>query len=737
MPLSAPSRPDRAGSSPVWPILVALLVIAGHNHLLWRTDHPIDGEAVSFTIPQAEFFFISLAKGEAPWFNPFESGGTSPLLDPPSLGPLHPAYLLLAALDPAWAINMIYLISLVLAGLGLFLLARSLALARPAAALAAVVYTLSAFPAGAINAGALSWTAAFTLLPWLLWLGEREPGRRPFNLLLGGVCVALVLLGSHPELALLALGAAAAYTLARTAARVGGERQSWRPLGRLLGAAILGLGLAALHLAPLLFCAGSRETSPTAMPGPVTLLVPDLGTSVAGTVQVGLIALHLGVGGLLLGHWRRCLPPLVLIAFGLLLPSTIGGLALTLGLALLASVGLQSILETRDRRPARLLTYLGISGLLTIQGLAMSNRLRELPVLRAALEPSSIPVWLVAAPILAAAAVLLARRGLIRGQALGLLMMMMAATELVSYQQLAQPAQGRPFEIERHFDSAGASRVFNTDRDRFRVALLDTGLPEPDRPIHKGQGSVLGFATANLRSQASPECLARLSDRMLGISLDQAVLTKARPQRPNARSRFDELRLDEGGPNDRILDLLDVKYVVSDLEVEGEAFHAIGRYGPLTVWTNRERPRRFRRIARYHVVPDRDEALDAALDPAFDPDNEVILERPPATAAGAQALNRVVRVLAHRYSDIELQLDGSVGELLVISETLQPGWYAEIDGSPVELLRANACFFAIHVPPGDHRVRLGFRPPYAILGGLISLGTLLAGALWLVRARRT
>ena len=134
-----------------WLLVLTAIVLAGHHRLLWRTDHRIDGEAVTRSIPQAAFFWQSLTRGEAPWFNPYEDGGTSPLWSPPWSGPFHPAALLFAVLDPARAINLTCLLSLLLAGMGLFLLARSLAADQPTATLAAVIYTSCAMPVAAIN----------------------------------------------------------------------------------------------------------------------------------------------------------------------------------------------------------------------------------------------------------------------------------------------------------------------------------------------------------------------------------------------------------------------------------------------------------------------------------------------------------------------------------------------------------------------------------------------------------
>jgi uncharacterized membrane protein YfhO len=87
-----------------------------------------------------------------------------------------------------------------------------------------------------------------------------------------------------------------------------------------------------------------------------------------------------------------------------------------------------------------------------------------------------------------------------------------------------------------------------------------------------------------------------------------------------------------------------------------------------------------------------------------------------------------------------LHVDSPADGYLFLSDPFYPGWRAEVDGEPEEILRANYAFRALAVPAGSHTVRMVFRPSSWLAGLGISIGTglallILVGAL-LVRKTR-
>lgn len=74
---------------------------------------------------------------------------------------------------------------------------------------------------------------------------------------------------------------------------------------------------------------------------------------------------------------------------------------------------------------------------------------------------------------------------------------------------------------------------------------------------------------------------------------------------------------------------------------------------------------------------------------------------------------------------VVVQAQNAAPALLVLADTLHPGWRADVDGRPVTLLSADGFLRAVPLPaPGMHRVVFEYRPASFLLGLYVSLLTL-------------
>ena len=62
-------------------------------------------------------------------------------------------------------------------------------------------------------------------------------------------------------------------------------------------------------------------------------------------------------------------------------------------------------------------------------------------------------------------------------------------------------------------------------------------------------------------------------------------------------------------------------------------------------------------------------------------------------------------------NSLELKTDFTAAKMLVYNDSYTSSWKADLDGKPIELLRANGAFKGVHVPAGPHTLAFRYHPP--------------------------
>jgi hypothetical protein len=133
------------------------------------------------------------------------------------------------------------------------------------------------------------------------------------------------------------------------------------------------------------------------------------------------------------------------------------------------------------------------------------------------------------------------------------------------------------------------------------------------------------------------------------------------------------------------------------------------------------------------------EPFEALLE--LDPRQAAIVESPtslPDCADGARAGR--VQFVERSPTELLFSTESEQATLLVDNQTWYPGWEAQVNGEPSELLRTDLLFRGVELPAGDHEVRLSYRPTWAGRAWwLSSVGFLgmLGWGLWGWKRRRT
>jgi len=200
--------------------------------------------------------------------------------------------------------------------------------------------------------------------------------------------------------------------------------------------------------------------------------------------------------------------------------------------------------------------------------------------------------------------------------------------------------------------------------------------------------------------------------------------------------------------NPQLLDLLNIKYVLSTDELSDSHFklvystendlslHKLLRWFPNEsksyVYENLGvLPRAF--IVGGAKVVDREMVLDELVSEHFDPRKEVILEGGVESSVLAGSMGfQEAQIISYSPDEIQVDVNISRPGFLVLSEIYYPGWRAYDNGVEKKIYRANYIFRAVYLGEGEHRVVFKFGPKSVMIGAIISIISFLLVAVYLL-----
>ncbi|MGB9776078.1 MAG: YfhO family protein [Anaerolineae bacterium] len=187
-----------------------------------------------------------------------------------------------------------------------------------------------------------------------------------------------------------------------------------------------------------------------------------------------------------------------------------------------------------------------------------------------------------------------------------------------------------------------------------------------------------------------------------------------------------------------LLDLLNVKYLLTDQEPDEKWELVYEDEGPVRVYRNRNvLPRAFV-VYQVEIAKNSDESLERLVDEHFNFRERVILEQSPLNwdkPAQIPITVPEVRFLVYEPNRVLLEVRTEASGILVMTDNYAPGWKAFVDKRAVPIYIANHAFRAVVVPAGQHQVEFVYRPWSFYLGATLSLVTvitLLAGLIWCI-----
>jgi hypothetical protein len=207
-----------------------------------------------------------------------------------------------------------------------------------------------------------------------------------------------------------------------------------------------------------------------------------------------------------------------------------------------------------------------------------------------------------------------------------------------------------------------------------------------------------------------------------------------------------------------LIDLFGIKYIVSITHLEGDPrFELVyarieGLQGKkedllkedtIKLYKNR-RPFPRAWFVRDFKVLDSKAILSRMVQKEFHPDQEVLLEEepkwtnPPNPPLGKGGLNKV-EFISETNNQLQLFVETSEDNLLLLSDTYYPGWKVFVDGIPQKIYQANYAFRAVPLIAGAHRIKFVYDPASFKLGAGVTLLGILGciGMGWVWRRKET
>jgi hypothetical protein len=714
--------------------------------------NPRQNDAIVQLHPLDRFTRQRLSEGRIPLWNPYLGAGT-PHLATGFTRALYPPFWLTLPFGPENGRNVEILLHLVMAGTFQFLYLRFMGCRWAAAMVGALAF---AWSGALILRTPLNYI--FDTLAWLpaVLLGVEKVLRSsrhaiPWLALAGGM---QLLAGSLPDL--LSCGIlVGCYVAVRM---LHGTRPSARVFLSLLTGVVLAAGLAAAQLVPQLELValsqrGRRTYEDLRATGAswrsvVTLISPFIAgaefsrfpllwpTARVVPLYVGAVSLvlmpaalrwgksallALGIGGASVFAVAAGTP--ALYALYLVLPA-IAGLRYVHTLAHVFPVALASaagwgaeawMSETEPMAPTRpavaaaavaalAMTFAGISVAATDEGMA-----------GAAAAVSQGLAFMGGALLLRVAR----RRGWISARALGALLILLLAMEL---RQTA--ARNNPVISPSRFPVlpwTPALRMVRSDPVRGRaigVQPKDSGRFGP-WVIGANLFQSYGIEDAGAYHSLLPERLVRYHTLMARMA------EGATPEAARTGGRYFFVNLEHHGFRATALArLMNVRYLFyrpGDVPPPGQGLR-LAYTGEVDVYQfTGHLPRAFL-VDAFDVVPDPEQVLTRLVASDFTPRHRVLLEEPPAVVPLPGSIeDSSVELLSDEPEMSVYQVRSPAAGLLVLTDSMYPGWTARVNGSPAPLLRADYLFRAVALPGGTSRVEFRYEPRSFRLGVAVSL----------------
>lgn len=154
----------------------------------------------------------------------------------------------------------------------------------------------------------------------------------------------------------------------------------------------------------------------------------------------------------------------------------------------------------------------------------------------------------------------------------------------------------------------------------------------------------------------------------------------------------------------RIIDLLNVKYVLSLEDLNSPKLKQVFQEGQTKVYENQESFPRVFLVHDVRLATTKQEAMNYLFDKEIDLRKTAIMENPIDMEKTSGEIQDEVRLKDCQPQKITVETKSGKEGILVLSQSYYPSWKAKIDGMKATTYRVDFSLLGIRVPSGNHLI---------------------------------
>ncbi len=280
---------------------------------------------------------------------------------------------------------------------------------------------------------------------------------------------------------------------------------------------------------------------------------------------------------------------------------------------------------------------------------------------------------------------------------------------------------------QRYFAETQAVKYLNQQTAPFRILPIADDKRENWYMYHKIQ-SVLGYHAAKIKIyQQFLEQTGLNNKNRFGLSsfISKYLTVVINNGQPGLQAvPREQISPRKFLVDNAVLDMLNVKYLLSFYPFEDERFKTVVQAQPMVYENTKVLARAFF-VDKIRIMADENQFYEHLLSGDFDPAQEAVLFEQPEFEI-VPANENTVEIISYDIHEIKLKTSVAQPSLLVLSEVYYPaGWHAIVDGEETRIYRTNSILRSIFLKPGQHDIRFVFRPTAFKAGLGITVFTLI------------